>query len=85
MTWRVHSGGADPGVDHWFQGHRREDVFRGQALDPWGGVFADRQCATVQQLHAVEIDRLVASGHFDAAVDVQGVSGEIEFFGAGHA
>ena len=66
--------------------HRREGVFLGQALDILeAGVAADRLGAAAHQLHAVEVDGVVAGGDFDATVDIEVEGGEVDFFGAGHA
>src|SRR5690606_35513640 len=63
-----------------------ESVVFGQALDVLEtGVAADRLSTATYQFHAVEVDVVVAGGHFDAAVDIQVKGGEVDFFGAGQA
>ncbi|CCK15078.1 conserved hypothetical protein [Cronobacter universalis NCTC 9529] len=66
--------------------HRREVVRFGKTLHvAQAGIAANRARAFANQLHAVVVHRVVARGHFNAAVHAQMERREVNFFGAGQA
>ena len=65
---------------------RGEITRLGQTLDVLEtGIATDGLGTAAHQLHAVEVDGIVAGGDLDAAVDIQVEGGEVDFLGAGHA
>ena len=67
-------------------GRLREVGFLCQLLDVLeAGIAADRLRATADELHAVVVHRVVAGGHFDAAIDVEMEGCEVDFFCTDHA
>ncbi|CAB5560473.1 Uncharacterised protein [Citrobacter werkmanii] len=66
--------------------HRREVIrFRQTLHVAQTGITADGPCPFPHQLHAVVIQRIMAGGHFNAAINAKMESGEINLFGARHA